>query len=201
MKNPKFLIAATSLLCVIGISLLLLINNAGPGGSDLTKNYHGMTNPAGEPGSSGAPGTFQGGAGIDLLPGPGDLSQLGSGVEQEKYKAILLKYTALFSNLQSEYTGKLNNLLKRAQVDVKNSGGQKKEVIKIAYRCITEAKALEKECDAKFYGILSDMENELKQGHFPLDVVDEAESQYRQQKKEREHYLRARATEYIKRNN
>ena len=201
MKNPKILIAVTSILCVIGISLILLINNAAPGGPDLIQNYRGVTDPAGKPGSAGAPGTFLGGAGINLVPAPGDLSRLGINADQEKYKAILLKYSALFSNLQSEYTGKLNNLLQRAQADVKNSEGQRKEIIKIAYRCITEARDLEKECDAKFYGTLGDMENELKQGHFPLAVVDEAKRQYQQQKKEREGYLKARATEYLKRNN
>ena len=199
LKNPKVLVALTSVLCVICISVFILINNAGPGGSDF-KNYHRITKPAEDQSAGNVPGTVPGGEKINLLPDSRDLSELelGNSLEQDKYKAILLNYTAQFSQVQSQYIGKLNNLLKRAQVDIKANGGQKKELVKISYQYVKEAKALEQECDTNFYSILSDMKKELQQGHFPLAVADEAEKQYKQQKKERERYLSTKALEYVK---
>lgn len=201
MKNPnKPVIFIACALCVIVISLVLFLSNVGPGGSTLTRDYHGITNSTEEQGSAAPPESMQEGKDINLLPGSRDLSEIGDSLQQDKYQAILLKYSAMFSKLQSEYTGKLNNLLKRAQLDIQNSGGQNKEIIKISYQYLKEARALEKECDTKFYSILSDMKKELKQEHFPQDVVDEAETQYKQQKKERERYLSTKALAYIKGN-
>jgi len=123
----------------------------------------------------------------------------GDGPEDDRYKQIVLKYKSRFARLESEYRGKLNSLLANARVEFERTqeDGSKFSLAKLGWDYYKRGKALEKECDAKFYDILEQMEKELRGSDLPLGIVKEVKAEYEAQKGKRQDQLMSIAKDYI----
>ena len=98
---------------------------------------------------------------------------------------IVDKYTSKFLALKNESLSRLNALLSQAKQEYNDTPKNKKSAAKIAlgYKYLRLGRNLEKEIDAKFNSILSDMRNELKRNSLPTTSVDEARKVYNNEKK------------------
>lgn len=111
-----------------------------------------------------------------------------------RYSQITSKYRTDLISLQSEFDVKLSQLISSASRDYQQ-GGQKNSasVLKLTERYISAGKALEADCDSRFYNTLAAMEMELKANNLPTGVVEQAKSSYIILKNERRKQLISRA--------
>jgi len=107
-----------------------------------------------------------------------------------RYSQITSKYKSDLISLQEEFDVKLSQLISSArrdyqQDDQKNSAS----VLKLTERYISAGKALEADCDSRFYNKLAAMEMELKANNLPTGVVEQTKNSYIILKNERRRQL------------
>jgi len=107
-----------------------------------------------------------------------------------RYSRITSKYQADLISLQREFDVKLSQLIRSASRDYQQ-GDQKNSasVLKLTERYISAGKALEADCDGRFYNTLAAMEMELKANNLPTGVVEQAKNSYIILKNERRRQL------------
>ncbi|MBF8983002.1 hypothetical protein IZY60_05585 [Lutibacter sp. B2] len=108
---------------------------------------------------------------------------------------IVQKYTKQFANLKSEFNGKLATLLGEAKGEYNALSDEDKmsEKFSLGLKYLKKGKALEKECDGRFYGVLDEMKKELEENEYSLDSAGTAKAEYKKQKSERRKALMKKA--------
>lgn len=187
---PSFVLAASICFVVITVGLLLWSMNrspqlpdisyvpkqvvAGPEGAN-TKGSKTDTQPGGwgnPPVTS--PPLITGGGGTSI-------SQLS---QEEILFSIGEKYQILFRSLKNSYEAELSRLVEFARNDYQAASRGEKDISRssLAVGYYKAGRALEKECDQRFKGLLDQMEKELKLYGLPLDIARKAEKEYADQK-------------------
>ena len=200
LSQRNFTIAA-AIVCILLVSAVIFMVNSGGKVSPEVGTYTGESDSTSEAGEKEPSQTGNENPGD----APGDSEDLeiyslgGDGPEDDRYKQIVLKYKSRFARLESEYRGKLNSLLANARVEFERTqeDGSKFSLAKLGWDYYKRGKALEKECDAKFYDILEQMEKELRGSDLPLGVIKEVKAEYEVQKDKRQDQLMSIAKDYI----
>ncbi len=93
-------------------------------------------------------------------------------------------YTRIFTSMEAQYKQELNRLLESAKSDyIAVKSGQKNISIgRLALEYINAGKQLEKDADRNFNRVLGDLRSELKTQGLPMDMADQAERHYIEQK-------------------
>jgi len=100
-------------------------------------------------------------------------------------KSIIEKiYTRIFTSMEAQYKQELNRLLESAKSDyIAVKSGQKNISIgRLALEYINAGKQLEKDADRNFNRVLGDLRSKLKTQGLPMDMADQAERHYIEQK-------------------
>lgn len=120
--------------------------------------------------------------------------------KEEKLQLIEKKYISIFSNLESEYHRELDRLMESAKGDYTDAQGAAKgtSVSRLAIRYFKEGRSLEKEADQSFNKILREMKMELRSHNLPLDIVKQAEREYKEQKAEKRKEILKQVASYVK---
>ncbi|MCF8011608.1 MAG: hypothetical protein K9L17_08830 [Clostridiales bacterium] len=94
------------------------------------------------------------------------------------------KYKPEFTALREEYDAKIDNLINQALNEYRGykEEGKDPPVLSLARKYIQSGNQLENECDKKFYNLLDKMKKELKKENLPLNIVEKAEKDYKDQK-------------------
>lgn len=197
MKKTKkilFIVAALFFAAVVGV--IVFINNSSPLSS--LNDYRGPVidieegDPNQSAGEGGGSNSWSGDLGFNM--------DLDKDIVNDRHRQIALKYKSLFAKLQSEYQAELNNMLKSAKADLERA--QKDEsaasLAKLALHYLNRGRAMEKECDKRFYSQLKDMEKELRRENMPTGLVGAAEKEYKRMKAQRKEDLMSIAKGYIK---
>lgn len=116
--------------------------------------------------------------------------------KEEKLQLIEKKYISIFSNLESEYNRELDLLIESAKGDY-IKGGTNASVSRIAMNYISEGRKLEKEADRSFNKTLVEMKMELQTHNLPLDIVKQAEREYKEQKSEMRKEILKQVASYV----
>lgn len=116
---------------------------------------------------------------------------------EEIEAGIVKKHTELFTNLKNEYEIKINEFIEKGKTEYLSLSEEerKKQKLKLGIKYLKLGRALESECDEKFYGLLDQMKKELKENDLKMDSADEAEKQYKTEKSERRKQLLEKAME------
>lgn len=187
---PSFVLAASVCLVVIAVGLLLWSMNRIPQLPDISYVPKqvvvdpGGANPKG-PKVDTRPGGWENlpETSPPLITGGGgtSLSQLS---QDERLISIGHKYQILFGSLKNSYEAELNRLMEFARNDYQAAMRGEKDVSRasLAVGYYQAGRALEKECDQRFKGLLEQMEKELKLYGLPLDIARKAEKEYTDQK-------------------
>lgn len=136
---------------------------------------------AGESGGSDASGAGTTGE----PPGSADMPQVRPRMsDSEKLEAIEKKYTVLYNGLKTVYLKELDRMIKHAKNDYEaiRSGKREVSVSGLVIEYMRAGRALESNCDGKFNSLLKEMKNELIINNLPLDLADQAEKEYNDQK-------------------
>ena len=158
------------------------INNAPEAGQD---SNNGPDKDAAEPRS--------GGWGTRMVIPP-DLSN------EEKLALIEKNYKKALNNLSDAYLKEINRLIKCAKEDylTAKNGHKDTSVSKLALEYFKLGQSLEKDCDRNFYRIMDAMKNDLSSNNLPLDMADQAEQAYKEQKSQARKEIMAMVTRYSK---
>jgi len=192
VKTPLLVIAI--LFCIVSVGLFLFVTNSSNPLSNLD-NYKGKANVPETTGQDREPEQSEKEE-ESLSDDAGFYANLEKEMVNDRHREVALKYKSRFARLQSEYQGKLNNLLASAKADLKENDS-KASLVKLAYNYLKKGQAMEKECDNRFYTILNEMKQELRQENLPMDLAREAEREYKSQKSQRRGHLLSVAKEYI----
>ncbi len=198
LSSPGTVLAASLCLVVVTVGLVLWFLNLGPRFPEISYvPDRGWADPGGEiakgppavarPGVQDAP---MSGAqdGLRTAGRPGLSGEAGVSTAQlskeEKLAAIGQKYEFLLKNLKSCYEAELNRLIQHARNDYQAAGRGEKDISlsRLAVEYYRAGRALEKECDRRFDGLLENMKKELKMHGLPLDLAHQAEKEYIDQK-------------------
>lgn len=117
-------------------------------------------------------------------------------VKQEELKNLIVtKYQSSFLSLKNESIGALNSLLSQAKAELNSIPQDKKasSTLSLGVKYLNLGRALESECDSKFYALLSQMEQELKSSGLTTEAVDAAKNQYSTEKSARRKLLMSKA--------
>ncbi len=104
--------------------------------------------------------------------------------EADKKSIIEKIYTQIFESMEAQYKQELNRLVESAKADyIAVKRGQKDITIsRLALDYVNEGKKLEKDADQEFFRILGNLRSELKVQGLPMDMADQAEKHYKEQK-------------------
>lgn len=119
--------------------------------------------------------------------------------QAQKLDQIKNKYKAELVKLQGEYEARLGGLLSSAEAEYRalKGSGSKAEIVALAQKYMGAGKALEAECNGKFYAVVNNMEAELKRNGLPTDIVNSVRAGYEGAKNERRKYLLGKAFNYM----
>ncbi|RJQ26847.1 MAG: hypothetical protein C4589_09210 [Peptococcaceae bacterium] len=109
------------------------------------------------------------------------------GKTTDPMKEVEQKYRPLFISLQSEYEGRLNQLVGSALAEYNQvkSSRSKTSVRQLAKKYISAGQALEAESDGRFYALLANMESDLKTAGLSTALADQLRARYITLKNER----------------
>ncbi len=127
-------------------------------------------------GSSLQPGSGGAEASAGREPYPGGAGSLREQIEQ--------KYLARLQALASGYEAELNGLILSALNECRAARKENPnaDLAPIIKRYYLAGRALEAECDSRFYPVLADFKSELKANSFPLDAAARARETYEARK-------------------
>jgi len=100
-------------------------------------------------------------------------------------KSIIEKiYTQIFISMEAQYRQELNRLMESAKADyIAVKRGQKDiSISRLAVEYVSAGRQLEKEADRNFNRMLGNLRSELKAQGLPMDMADQAQRQYNEQK-------------------
>lgn len=113
----------------------------------------------------------------------------------DRYSRIFSKYQADLTGLQEEFDVKIEQLISSAMREYQQSGSKNSgSLLKLAEHYVSAGKALEADCDYRFYNTLAAMEMELKANNLPTGVVEQAKNSYLILKNDRRKQLINKAT-------
>jgi len=114
---------------------------------------------------------------------------------EELEAAILEKYTRLFTNLKVEYEGRIDSLIEEGKKEYLALSEKERKLgkFKLGLKYLKLGRALEEECDIKFYSLLDQMKIELKENNLSITIANTAEEHYKSEKDSRRQDLLEKA--------
>jgi len=102
----------------------------------------------------------------------------------DKKSIIENAYTRIFTSMEAQYRQELNRLVELAEADyIAVKKGQKDiPISRLALEYVNEGRQLEKDADRNFNKILGDLRSELSVQGLPMDMAEQAERHYKEQK-------------------
>lgn len=157
-----------------------------------------QVNPPPPAGATVATPTAPGGTGTPRpdSPWPGNHGASPQPDPHSRYTQIVGSYRDDFNAMKNTYDGKLNHLISEAVKEYHANKNNKDFSAKAtAEKYIARGRALENECDGKFYAKLAALESELKAESLPTWVVEQADKAYQAQKEAQRKQILRKAAE------